>query len=84
MKIETPKTVEVRCFRCGEIVTPRERSVTNGWHTLCEDCARGQSNRIYDKMLRAFEEEHELHRLAFLGFGWEDFAGTIDEEKDNG
>lgn len=84
MKIETPKTVKVRCFQCGEIVTPRERSVTNGWDTLCEDCARGQSNRIYNKLLRAYEEEHELYCLAFLKFGWEDFAGTIDEEKDNG
>ena len=73
----------MRCFICHEEVFEDERYVEDDV-VLCEKCARKQANRIYDKLLRFFEEEEAIFRKAFLTFGWDDLAYTLDEEKENG
>lgn len=54
--------------------------VDDGQFGLCEECARYESNRIYDKLLSTFEANEDLARMAFLKYGWDDFAYTLDEE----
>ena len=51
---------------------------------LCEDCARHESNRIYNKLLSTFEAEEQLSRMAFAKYGADDLFYVIDAEINNG
>ena len=73
----------MKCFICEEEVREDERFIEDDV-VLCEECARKQANRIYDKLYRFFEEEETIFRKAFLTFGWDDLAYVLDEEKENG
>lgn len=72
----------MRCYDCGEDdLRENEVAVSDGNLCLCEECARWHSNRIYDKLLGSFTDEEEIYREAFLKYGWDDLACTLDEER---
>lgn len=72
----------MRCFDCRDELGEREIAVDDGMFCLCEKCARWQSNRIFDNLIRSFESEEDLYRLAFARYGIDDFAYCVDEEKE--
>lgn len=78
---ERKKAYVPHCYICKRDV---DIVVDDGQFGLCEECARHESNRIYDNLLRIYEADEEIYRKAFLKYGWEDFACTLDEEKNNG
>ena len=69
------------CYYCKRDV---DIVIDDGDFGLCEDCARHESNRIYNKLLSTFEAEEQLSRMAFAKYGIDDFAYVVDEEINNG
>lgn len=68
------------CYSCNAELYPEEVCVTDGLYCLCYDCARKESNRIFDNLNRIFESEEEVYRKAFAKYGIDDFAYCVDEE----
>ena len=54
--------------------------IEDGDWGLCSDCARHESNRIYDNLIRIYDKEEKLSKMAFSLYGIDDFAYCVDEE----
>lgn len=74
----------MRCMVCDEFLVGEEVAVEDGMHCLCEECARKESNRIYNNLIRIFEADEKVYRMAFAKYGIDDFACIVDEEINNG
>ena len=70
----------MRCYVCDEEVFEDEHYLFDGDLCLCEECARKESNRIFDNLNRIFESEEQVFRMAFAKYGIDDFAFIVDEE----
>lgn len=68
------------CYSCNADLVEQEVSVTDGDLCLCDECARKESNRIFDNLMRIYESEEEVFRKAFAVYGIDDFAYCVDEE----
>ena len=73
---ERKKAYVPHCYICKRDV---DIVVDDGQFGLCEECARHESNRIYDNLLRIYEADENIYRMAFLKYGWDDLACTLDE-----
>ena len=68
------------CYSCNEELQPWEAKDTDGYWGLCDECAKKESNRIFDNLMRIYESEEEVFRKAFAVYGIDDFAYCVDEE----
>ena len=68
------------CYSCNADLVEQEVSVTDGDLCLCDECARKESNRIFDNLMRIYESEEEVFRKEFAVYGIDDFAYCVDEE----
>lgn len=68
------------CYNCNADLVESEVCVTDGLYCLCDECARKESNRIFDNLMRIYESEEEVYRKAFAKYGIDDFAYCVDEE----
>lgn len=73
----------MRCFSCQREIDESlfaDSPITDGDKYLCADCARIESNRIFNNLIAVFEANDEIYRKAFAVFGIDDFAFSVDEE----
>lgn len=68
------------CYTCNADLIESEVCITDGDKCLCEECARKESNRIFDNLMSIYEAEDDVLRMAFAKFGIDDFAYCVDEE----
>jgi hypothetical protein len=72
----------MRCCECNRELVTDEVFVTDGDDVMCRECAIDVSNIIFDKIVRIYEEQPKMYRLAFGTRGIDDFCYIVDEEKE--
>lgn len=72
----------MRCYECNRELVTDEVFVTDGDAVMCHQCAIDVSNIIFDKIVRIYEEQPKMYRLAFGTRGIDDFCYIVDEEKE--
>ena len=72
----------MRCCECNRELLEDEVFVTDGDDVMCRECAIDVSNIIFDKIVRIYEEQPKMYRLAFGTRGIDDFCYIVDEEKE--
>ena len=72
----------MRCYECNRELLEDEVFVTDGDDVMCRECAIDVSNIILDKIVRIYEEQPKMYRLAFGTRGIDDFCYIVDEEKE--
>ena len=72
----------MRCCECNRELVTDEVFVTDGDDVMCRECAIDVSNIIFDKILRSYEDQPNMYRLAFGTRGIDDFCYIVDEEKE--
>lgn len=72
----------MRCFECNRELVEEEVYVTDGDSCLCRECTFDISNIMFDRIVRYYEEQPKIYRLAFGARGIDDLCYVVDEEKE--